>query len=226
MSRSQVISRLADLIGGIRLPHPVRVGIDGIDAAGKTSLADELAGPLAERGRPVIRVSIDGFHNPRTVRYRRGRGSPRGYYEDSFDLPRILSCVLLPLGPGGDLRYRPAVFDVTADREVEEPRRTAPAHAILLFDGIFLHRGKLRPHWDYSIFLRVDFATAIRRAQSRDLPLQGSAEKVALAYRTRYLPGQRIYLTAEDPMSKADIILDNDDLQAPVIRKRGGRRRG
>jgi hypothetical protein len=34
--------------------HPVRVAVDGVDAAGKTSLADELVGPLAARGRTVL----------------------------------------------------------------------------------------------------------------------------------------------------------------------------
>jgi len=49
----------------------VRTAIDGPDAAGKTTLADELAVALRERGRDVIRASIDGFHRPRRERYRR-----------------------------------------------------------------------------------------------------------------------------------------------------------
>jgi uridine kinase len=32
-----------------------------VDAAGKTTLADELGALLAARGRPVIRAGIDGF---------------------------------------------------------------------------------------------------------------------------------------------------------------------
>lgn len=46
-------------------PGVTRVGIDGVDGAGKTCLADELAGVLQAQGAPVIRASVDGFHRPR-----------------------------------------------------------------------------------------------------------------------------------------------------------------
>jgi hypothetical protein len=35
MSRSKVISELADMIAEIHLDHPVRLGIDGVDASVK-----------------------------------------------------------------------------------------------------------------------------------------------------------------------------------------------
>lgn len=43
MTRQKVLEKLADLIIGVSKPHPVRVAIDGVDAAGKTTLADELS---------------------------------------------------------------------------------------------------------------------------------------------------------------------------------------
>jgi hypothetical protein len=55
-----------------------RVGVDRVDGAGKTTFADELARALEAIGRRTIRASVDGFHNPRSVRYRLGRGSPQG----------------------------------------------------------------------------------------------------------------------------------------------------
>lgn len=61
-----------------------RVGIDGVDGAGKTIFADELAVALRGFGRPAVRVSLDGFHNPRHVRYRGGRSSPEGFWLDSY----------------------------------------------------------------------------------------------------------------------------------------------
>lgn len=64
MSRTKVISELTDIISAIHLDHPVRVGIDGVDASGKTRLAEELVEPIQEKNRSVIRASIDGFHNP------------------------------------------------------------------------------------------------------------------------------------------------------------------
>src|SRR5687768_8892138 len=84
MNRPALLEALADRIAAVVRPHPLRVAIDGVDGVGKTTLANELVDPLRRRGRPVIRASIDGFHNPRSVRYRLGRSSPEGYYKDSF----------------------------------------------------------------------------------------------------------------------------------------------
>jgi uridine kinase len=84
MARSDLLAYLVSSVEAIRLPHPIRVAVDGPDAAGKTVLADELGEALVARGRAVIRASVDGFHRPRE-RYRRGPDSPEGYYEDSFD---------------------------------------------------------------------------------------------------------------------------------------------
>ena len=42
-ARQEVIQHIANRIEALDLGHPTRVGIDGVDAAGKTTLADELA---------------------------------------------------------------------------------------------------------------------------------------------------------------------------------------
>ena len=70
-----------------------RVAVDGVDGAGKTYLADELAARVETEGVPVIRASVDGFHNPPDVRYARGRRSPEGYFRDSYDYPRMIAPV-------------------------------------------------------------------------------------------------------------------------------------
>jgi uridine kinase len=62
VERREVLRQLANHIVSLHCPHPLRVAIDGIDAAGKTTLADQLARPIEERGWDVIRASIDGFH--------------------------------------------------------------------------------------------------------------------------------------------------------------------
>jgi hypothetical protein len=48
----------------------LRIAVDGVDGAGKTHLADELARALRLFALPIIRASVDGFHNPRSA----GRG--------------------------------------------------------------------------------------------------------------------------------------------------------
>lgn len=83
LDRAELVGRLVALVDAIDLAHPTRVAVDGPDAAGKTTLADELGIALNDAGREVIRASVDGFHRPRVERYRRGPDSPEGYYEDS-----------------------------------------------------------------------------------------------------------------------------------------------
>ena len=131
------------MIAGIQRPLSVRVGIDGLTAAGKTTLADQLIAPLAQLGRPVIRASVDDFYRPATERYRRGRESPEGYFLDTFDYPALRACLLVPLGQGGSRRYRTAVFDSSIDRPIDGPEREAAPNAILLLDGVFLFRAEL-----------------------------------------------------------------------------------
>jgi uridine kinase len=164
---NDVAARLATLVSA----NTVRVGIDGVDAAGKTTLADELGQRLRALRRPVIRSGIDHFHNPREVRYAKGSESPDGYYADSFDLDCLIEKLLRPLGPGGTGRYQTAHFDHRRNLPVDSPEMTAPPAAILLFDGIFLQQPRLRPYWDYRIFVKVGLDVALARLLRRDLPI-------------------------------------------------------
>lgn len=213
MTRTELIDRLADRIQSIVLPHPVRVAIDGVDGVGKTTLANELVDPMRRRGLTVIRGSIDGFHNPRSVRYRRGRGSPEGYFRDSFDHDAVVVNLLSPLGPDGSLRYRSAVFDYRSDTAVDVPIETAPNNAVLLFDGVFLHRQELRRYWDYSVLLEAPFAVTISRCAGRD----GSSADVHAPENRRYVEGQELYFLECDPASLASMVIRNDDISSPEI---------
>ena len=217
MIRKEAIAQLADMIAAIYLDYPVRVGIDGFAASGKTMLADELIEPLQSRGRSVIRVSLDGFHNPGEIRRQQGHSSPLGYYEDSFNHNAIVSKVLEPLGPGGNLNYSPAVFDFRTDSEVYAPFQRANQNSILLFEGVFLHRPQLKKHWDFSVFVQADFDISLKRAKKRDLNLFKTAEKVHEKFTERFIPGQKIYLSAESPEKNANVIWDNNDIDNPTL---------
>jgi uridine kinase len=217
VDRSALLAELAARIAAVRRPHPVRVAIDGVDAAGKTTLADELAGALRQIGRPVVRASLDGFHRPAAERHRRGACSPEGYYQDSFDYAQLLAQLLEPLGPGGSWRVRCAVFDCQADAPVAAPVEAVPPDAVLLFDGVFLMRPVLRGCWDYSIFVRADFAVTVARAERRDAARFGDAAEVRRRYAARYVPGQVLYLQECDPERWASVVVDNNDPTRPRL---------
>jgi uridine kinase len=212
MNRAALIEILAGKITGISRPHPTRVAIDGVDGVGKTTLADELAGALS-KGRPVIRVSIDGFHQPRDRRYRMGRSSPEGYFQDSFNYAALTRVLLGPLGPRGTRLYRRAVFDYRTDSGVDAQVETAPENALLIFDGVFLLRPELLHFWDLSIFLDAPFEVTIPRMAARD----GTPPEADAPENRRYIEGQKLYLRTCEPKRQASILIDNQDLESPEI---------
>ena len=217
MKRDELIENLASKIAAIHLAHPVRVAIDGVDAAGKTTLADELAPAIKSFGRPVVRASIDGFHNPAAARQRRGPTSPDGYFHDSFNYPVLVEALLQPLGPGGTRRFRRAVFDFRSDRALNTPLERAEPDGVLLFDGVFLLRPELRQHFDFSLFLKVDFTVTLERAEQRDVDLFGSVEEVRRRYQERYIPGQQLYSSSAQPERWASVIVNNNDPLRPIL---------
>ncbi len=216
-TREKLLDALADGIVAVALPHPVRVAIDGVDGAGKTTLADELAPLLRSRGRPVIRASVDDFHHPAAHRYRAGRHSPEGYFRDSFDYTALRRRLLDPLGPEGDLGYRVACFDYRRDAPVEPPTERAEPDSILLLDGIFLQRPELRGGFDWTLFLEVPFEVTVARMAERD----GGPTDVEAPGNRRYVGGQRIYLQECEPRRSADVVVDNRDLRRPGIVREG-----
>jgi uridine kinase len=191
----------------------LRVGIDGVDGAGKTTFADKLATILAGMQLPVIRASIDGFHNPRSIRHARGRGSADGFYQDLFNLALFRSLLLEPLSPGGSGQYRRAAFDHRTDAAVDLPLESAVARSILVVDGIFLHRPELRDSWDFSVFLDVPFSQSFRRMAARD----GSDPDPEAEANQRYRGGQLLYLSECDPRKAATVLIDYADFAAPKI---------
>jgi uridine kinase len=191
-----------------------RIAVDGPDGSGKTTFADALAVVLRARGRAVVRVSIDDFHNVRAVRYRRGRESPAGFWADSYNYSRFRADVLEPFAAGGSGRYRPAAHDLVTDEILNPPRQAAPPGALLLVDGLFLHRDELAGAWDLSMFLDVPFEETARRMAVRD----GTSPDPAAPGMRRYVEAQRIYFVTCRPQQRATILIDNSDVAAPTIR--------
>lgn len=211
-ARSSLLRAVADLIPRTQdLGGNVFVGVDGVDGSGKTVFADELAAVLAIL-QPTARISIDGFHKRRLDRYRLGKHSPRGFWEDSYDYEAFDRLVVAPLR-GDGRTYVGASHDLETDELLDGPQLTLPSSSVVLVDGIFLHRPELRAIWDFSVFLDVDFSVSVSRMAKRD----GSDSDPADASNRRYVDGQRLYLDQCAPWTLAAVTIDNNDLLAPRI---------
>jgi uridine kinase len=214
-TRDELLGRLAEAVGSVTVAHPKRVAIDGPPAAGKTTLADELAVVLRAEGRHVIRATIDDFLFPRAQRYPRGEYSAEGCYFDTHDYHALNRVLLDPLGPGGDRRFRPAVYDRTADTVLVPPVTTAPADAVLVFDGVFLMRPELIDRWDVRVFVSTTLRRTVERAVIRERRVSPRAD-VERRWRERYIPSQQLYFATVRPTDHVDIIVHNDEPQRPA----------
>lgn len=213
--RKDVLQQVAGAVPVRGLGY-VRVGVDGTDGSGKTWFADELAEHLHGLGRNVVRASIDDFHHVRAVRYQRGRKSAEGFYRDSFDLDQFSALVLDPFGPDGDGRYSLRGHDLATDQVLEPDWQVAPPGTVLVVDGVFLHRDGLSEAWDLSVWLDVPFDVTCARMAKRD----GTHPDPAHPSVARYVEGQRLYLAECHPASRATLVVDNSDLDRPVMRPR------
>jgi uridine kinase len=215
--------KLAEDIAAHIIKHqkarPMLVAFDGVDAAGKTALADNVADCLRNRdGLTPVRISLDAFHHPREIRLSRGALSPEGYFHDSFNLERLRACVIRPVK-----NKAPAlvcgIFDYRRERELEPRILPVTDDIVVLFDGVFLHRDELFEAWDLSFFLDVTFETVRKRAKERHGGDFGSEEEIMERYARRYIPGQKLYLARCKPRERADFVIDNNDWEKPRLTK-------
>ncbi|MGB1763873.1 nucleoside/nucleotide kinase family protein [Alloalcanivorax xenomutans] len=213
--RKRLLQRIATAIANKVNSTTLRVAIDGVDGAGKSTFADELWVMLCGEGIRIIRASLDGFHNPKIIRYRKGRYSPEGFYHDSYDYEALKRLLLDPLAPAGSGVYTTAVFNHVMDRPVVVSPREANRGDVLLFDGIFLQRPELRGYWDLSLYLDIRSDTSVSRLQQRDSGPCSPAHPL----NRRYTDGQAFYRQRCHPMEKAHIIVDNNEVDRPFIVK-------
>jgi uridine kinase len=192
MTRAEMLTLLSEqIVARKQEGRPLKVGIDGRCAAGKTMLADELGPVLKARGFEVLRPSVDGFHHPRERRYRQGEYSAQGYYEDAYDYDAVVNALVRPLS----------------------------GNTILLFEGIFVFRSRINGYWDYRILVDVDAETSLARSVVRDTGLIGTAEVVRRKLEVRYEPAWQLYVAEERPETKADLVIDNRKADRPLILK-------
>lgn len=202
---------LADKVLECVGPGRALVAIDGVDGSGKTSFAANLAAEIT--GRDVVTIHVDNFLNPSSTRHAQGRTSPRGFWEDTYDYESLGRYVLDPLGKGGPGNYAPASYDAHLDETVVADSSQAPKDALVLVEGMFLHRDELLSYWDCSVFLDVPFTETATRMALRN----GSNPDPEHPSMNRYVGGQRIYFRTAQPWNRASFVVDNTDYLSPRL---------
>ncbi|MED1612412.1 hypothetical protein [Bacillus paranthracis] len=217
MCRKQNIKEIIDRILTLKLTHPIRVGVSGITASGKTTFANELAEEIKKRGLPVTRASIDDFHNPRVIRYTQGKESARGYYEDAHDYTAFKERLLKPLGPNGNLQYETISHNLITDIPVYNTPIFAQPNMVLIVDGTFLLKKNIEYLFDYKIFVDTDFEIARKRGAKRETEAFGSYEEAEKMFLNRYHAACKMYIEEHNPKDCADVVFRNSDLANPEV---------
>lgn len=186
--RRDVLHALADELLQHYSRGRVVVAIDGADGAGKTVFADDLATELRSLGHEVFRASMDDFHQPRALRWAKGRDSAEGFYEDSFNYSAFRRVLLGPFRMAGSTGFQLTFFDLKRDVPFDAEWTTGPADAFLIVDGLFLLRPELAGTWNFSVWL--------------DRPGEVSG-------------AQELYQREASPRTAASAIIDNTDYDHP-----------
>lgn len=190
--------------------RPVLLAVDGPDGAGKTTLADDLAG--AARGRTVVRASLDDFHHPRAHRHAEGR-TGETVWARGFDYEAVRRELLDPWRRGPGASYRRRWHDLATDTYVDETPASVPSQGVLVVDGVFAQRPELDGVWDLVVYVDASKPVRLSRMAARD----GVPDDADHPDQRRYLDAQGIYLTRCRPHVRADVVLDNTDPAAPRI---------
>ncbi|MGF9875656.1 hypothetical protein ABEX28_23560 [Bacillus tropicus] len=217
MCRKQNIKEIIDRILTLKLNHPIRVGVSGITASGKTTFANELAEEIKKRGLPVTRASIDDFHNPRLIRYAQGKKSAKGYYEDAHDYTAFKERLLKPLGPNGNLQYETISHNLITDIPVYNEPLMAQPNMVLIVDGTFLLKKDIEYLFDYKIFVDTNFEIARKRGAKRETEAFGSYKEAEKMFLNRYHAACKMYIEEHNPKDCADVVFRNSDLAKPEL---------
>lgn len=178
----------------------LRVAVDGPDAAVPVLLAERIAERLPALGRVAALVPASGFYRPASLRLEHGRTDPDARYTDWLDAGALSREVLDPLGPGGDGRYLPALWDLERDRATRaRPLPLAPGGVLLVPGALLLGIGLA---FDVVVHLRMSPAARRRRT-----PDDQAWE----------LPAFDRYDDEVDPVALADAVVLADSPEHPAL---------
>jgi hypothetical protein len=153
------------------------VGIDGLGAAGKTTLADRIAAALP--GAVVV-------HNDDSA-----RPDLTGWDRDRF-----VRQVVEPLLAGRPGRYQR--WDFASNRGAEW--HTVPVGVPVIVEGVSATDVRLPVPWDFTIWVEVPGPVRRSRIERRDGPA------LRERWLTDWLPSEEAYVAEQRPQDRVDLV--------------------
>jgi uridine kinase len=216
-ARSDLVTSVAaDIVA--RSGRRIRVAVDGRTASGKTSFGHELAAAVRAFDRPTLRASLDDFKHPWPHASEHGydRVSGEGYYRNAHDHESVRGLLLEPAGPSGSGRVVLCAHDPLTGVDHRDVVVQARPDAVLIVDTVFAFRPEWDDLWEYRIWLEVGAAQSLVRGVGRDGSRDGMDEATRV-HQDRYAVAEAIYIAEVDPVSRADVVIDNHDWSAPRV---------
>lgn len=178
-----LLVRRAEAVAASAGPGPVWLGIDGLGASGKTTLADQVVRGLVARGLRVALVSVDDFARP---------------VLDRWDHARFTAQLLQPLVRGRDARYQR--WDHLADRGLDWVDVAAGCDVVVV-EGVSCTDVAVAVPWDVRVWVDASPELRMQRILRRDGP------ELLDVWLTDWIPNEEAYVAEQDPRSRAHVVV-------------------
>lgn len=188
------------------------VGISGIDASGKSTLARAVFARLVEAGITSAPLTVDWFHTRAHQRFLTGARAAeppeahgQHFFQHAFRWTDLFDRLIDPLRARGACDAVVDVHDIKSDAMTPAHIRHAGVKVILL-EGIFIFRREFASRFDLRIWVECPFEVAMGRALARNQ--EGlSPEAVRADYERVYFPAQRHHMSRDQPGAGAHLVL-------------------
>ena len=172
------------------LNRPYLVAIDGLGGAGKSTLAEQIAGDVPE----VTIVHFDDFYRVMDPVEREGL-SVEEAFRRSFDWERLEAQVLKPLRAQQTARYER--YDWPTNQLAET--HTVRPDQIVLVEGVGCSRPELRGYYDLRVWVETSYEKRHRRMIARG---ENPPEQIA-----RWEAIEAYYAQTHRPHESADLVI-------------------
>lgn len=202
ISPDLLVEHVAEAVDGLSRGAGARlaVGIDGAPPAGTDVLAERLVGALRLRGKQAVHVAARDYLRPASLRFELGREDPDVFSTEWLDLKALEREVLGPIGPDGDGRVLPRLWDAEADRAYRAQYVQLGPGGVVLLEGTLLFGVGLA--FDLTVHLSMSAAALARRTAAED---------------AWTLPAYQRYDEEQQPVETSDIAVRCDDPRHPAL---------